>query len=83
LTVSCCSTRSSTGRQRNNPQEIRRRFVAENTAAVVEALYNGARQVDLATEITYEDGRKATLNSSIAIDAIEETRQPVPEPAFA
>jgi long-chain acyl-CoA synthetase len=64
-------------------RKIRRRFVAEKYAAVVEALYNGARQVDLATEITYEDGRKATLNSTIAIDDIEETRQPVPEPAFA
>ena len=45
-------------------RKIRRRFVAEKYAAVVEALYNGARQVDLATEITYEDGRKATLNSN-------------------
>ena len=40
-------------------------------------------EVDLATEITYEDGRKATLNSTIAIDDVEETRQPVPEPAYA
>ena len=64
-------------------RKIRRRFVAEKYAAVVEALYGGAHQVDLATEITYEDGRKATLNSTIAIDDIEETRQPVPEPAYA
>jgi len=66
-------------------RKIRRRFVAEKYAAVVEALYSGAPQVNLATEITYEDGRKATLNSTIAIDDIEETRQPVPkpEPAFA
>jgi long-chain acyl-CoA synthetase len=64
-------------------RKIRRRFVAEKYAAVVEALYSGAQQVDLATEITYEDGRKATLNSTIAIDDIEETRQPVSEPAYA
>jgi long-chain acyl-CoA synthetase len=64
-------------------RKIRRRFVAEKYAAVVEAFYSGAQQVDLATEITYEDGRKATLNSTIAIDDIEETRQPVPEPAYA
>ena len=64
-------------------RKIRRRFVAEKYAAVVEALYGEAHQVDLATEITYEDGRKATLNSTIAIDDIEETRQPVPEPAYA
>ena len=64
-------------------RKIRRRFVAEKYAAVVEALYGGAHQVDLATEITYEDGRKATLNSTIAIDDIEETRLPEREPAYA
>ena len=64
-------------------RKIRRRFVAEKYAAVVEAFYNGARQVELATEITYEDGRKATLNSTIAIDDVEETRQPAREPAYA
>ena len=64
-------------------RKIRRRFVAEKYATVVEALYGGARRVDLATEITYEDGRKATLNSTIAVDDIEETRLPEREPAYA
>jgi long-chain acyl-CoA synthetase len=64
-------------------RKIRRRFVAEKYAAVVEAFYDGAHQVGLATEITYEDGRKATLNSTIAIDDIEEIPQPVPEPVYA
>jgi long-chain acyl-CoA synthetase len=64
-------------------RKIRRPFVAEKYAAVVAALYNNARQVELSTEITYEDGRKATLNSTIAIDDIEETRQPAREAAYA
>jgi long-chain acyl-CoA synthetase len=64
-------------------RKIRRRFVAEKYAAVVEALYGGARQVDLTTEITYEDGRKAILNSTIAIDDVEEALQPAREPAYA
>ena len=64
-------------------RKIRRRFVAEKYAAVVEAFYSGAREVELATEITYEDGRKATLNSTIAIDDVEETLQPAREPAYA
>ena len=64
-------------------RKIRRRFVAEKYAAVVEALYNGARQVDLTTEITYEDGRKAKLNSTIAIDDVAEVPQPAREPAYA
>ena len=64
-------------------RKIRRRFVAEKYAAVVEAFYSGAREVELATEITYEDGRKATLNSTIAIDDVEETLQPARIPAYA
>src|SRR5262249_51896969 len=60
-------------------RKIRRRFVAEKYAALVEALYSGAEQVDLTTEITYEDGRKAILNSTIAIDDVAEA--PVPAPA--
>jgi len=64
-------------------RKIRRRFVAEKYAAVVEALYNGARQVDLTTEITYEDGRKAKLNSTIAIDDVADVPSPAREPAYA
>ena len=64
-------------------RKIRRRFVAEKYAAVVEAFYSGAREVELTTEITYEDGRKAMLNSMIAIDDVEKTRQPAREPAYA
>jgi long-chain acyl-CoA synthetase len=64
-------------------RKIRRRFVADKYAAVVEAFYGGAHQVELSTEISYEDGRKATLNSTIAIDDVAETRQPAREPAYA
>jgi len=39
--------------------------------------------VDLTTEITYEDGRKASLNSTIAIDDVAEVLQPAREPAYA
>jgi len=64
-------------------RKIRRRFVADKYAAVVEAFYSGAHQIELSTEITYEDGRKAMLNSTIAIDEVEEARQPAREPAYA
>jgi long-chain acyl-CoA synthetase len=64
-------------------RKIRRRFVADKYAAVVEAFYSGAHHVELSTEITYEDGRKETLNSTIAIDDVEEARQPAREPAYA
>jgi long-chain acyl-CoA synthetase len=66
-------------------RKIRRRFVAEKYAAVVDAFYDGAPEVDLTTEITYEDGRKATLSSTIAIDDVGEVATPAParEPAYA
>jgi long-chain acyl-CoA synthetase len=64
-------------------RKVRRRFVAEKYAAVVDAFYNGSHQVDLTTEITYEDGRKASLNSTIAIEDVAEVLQPALEPAYA
>ena len=62
-------------------RKIRRRFVAERYAPVVDAFYSGADEIELTTEITYEDGRKATIQSTIAIDEVEVTPQPVREPA--
>jgi long-chain acyl-CoA synthetase len=64
-------------------RKIRRRFVAEKYAAVVEALYHGEREVALTTEITYEDGRKSALTSKIAIDDVLEPVEPAREPAYA
>jgi long-chain acyl-CoA synthetase len=64
-------------------RKIRRRFVAEKYAAIVEALYGGVAEVEVSSEITYEDGRKATITSRLAIVDIEE-RAPAPrEPAYA
>jgi len=65
-------------------RKIRRRFVAERYALVVDAFYSGAEEIELATEITYEDGRKATIQSTVAIDELGKTTpQPVAEPAYA
>ncbi len=64
-------------------RKIRRRFVAEKYAAVIDAFYSGDAEVEVTTEITYEDGRKATLTSTIVIEEILEPAQPAPEPAYA
>ncbi|QQS12232.1 MAG: AMP-binding protein [Rhodospirillales bacterium] len=48
-------------------RKVRRRFVAEKYAGVIEAFYNGASSVDVTTEITFEDGRKSALSSTIDI----------------
>jgi long-chain acyl-CoA synthetase len=64
-------------------RKVRRRFIAEKYAAVVEAFYGGEEVVELATEITYEDGRKATFAARMAIDTVGGETEPAREPAFA
>jgi long-chain acyl-CoA synthetase len=57
-------------------RKIRRGFVAEKYATVVDALYGGMPEVKLSAEITYEDGRKATLRSTLAVADVDETAAP-------
>jgi long-chain acyl-CoA synthetase len=64
-------------------RKIRRRFVAEKYAAIVDALYGGADTVEISTAITYEDGRTGTLKARIAIDAVEAAAGPAREPVYA
>jgi long-chain acyl-CoA synthetase len=64
-------------------RKVRRRFIAEKYAAVVEAFYGSEDEVELSMEITYENGRKTVLRSNIAIDDIEEAPQLAREPAYA
>jgi long-chain acyl-CoA synthetase len=53
-------------------RKIRRRYVGEKYAAVIEALYGGRDEVELATAITYEDGRQATIQGRARIEDVEE-----------
>jgi long-chain acyl-CoA synthetase len=48
-------------------RKVRRRFVAQKYAGVIDAFYEGKSSVDVTMEITFEDGRKSTLSSTIAI----------------
>ena len=48
-------------------RKLRRKFVAEKYDAVINAFYNGASQVEVTTEITFEDGRKSSITSDIVI----------------
>ncbi len=52
-------------------RKIRRRFVAEKYGALVEAFYRDAAEVEFSTEITYEDGRKAMLRSTLTIGDVD------------
>ncbi|HVH74886.1 MAG TPA: AMP-binding protein [Stellaceae bacterium] len=64
-------------------RKIRRRFVAEKYAAIVEALYGGAEEIEVSSEITFEDGRKATITSRLAIADVEDGAPAAREPAYA
>jgi len=63
-------------------RKIRRRFVTEKYDAVIQALYGGRSDVELVTDITFEDGRRSTIRSNLAIDNAEDVPA-LMEPAHA
>jgi len=48
-------------------RKVRRKFVAEKYANVIDAFYGGKNSAEVTVEITFEDGRKSTMTSIIAI----------------
>jgi long-chain acyl-CoA synthetase len=48
-------------------QKVRRGFIAERYAPLVSALYAGAKEADISTEVTFEDGRKGVLSARVKI----------------
>jgi long-chain acyl-CoA synthetase len=48
-------------------QKVRRGFVAERYAPLVKALYDGSREADISTEVTFEDGRKGIMSARVEI----------------
>ena len=55
-------------------RKVRRGFVAEKYAPVIEALYGGAKEAELTMDITFEDGRKSTLTSTLLIHDVDARR---------
>jgi long-chain acyl-CoA synthetase len=51
-------------------RKLRRRVVADKYASVIEALYGGASETEIAIEVTYEDGQRATVRAKVAIEDI-------------
>jgi long-chain acyl-CoA synthetase len=52
-------------------RKVRRRYVAEKYAAILDAFYSGGTEVALSTTITYEDGRQANIQSRVTIEDVE------------
>ena len=48
-------------------QKVRRGFIAERYAPLVTALYDGSTEADIATEVTFEDGRKGVIKARVKI----------------
>lgn len=51
-------------------RKVRRSFVAEKYANVIDAFYGNADRANVSMEITFEDGRKSTLDATIAIQDV-------------
>ena len=47
--------------------KVRRGFVAEKYEPLIKALYDGSKEADITTEVTFEDGRKGELSARLAI----------------
>jgi long-chain acyl-CoA synthetase len=52
-------------------RKVRRRFVAEKYAAVIDAFYSGGKTVELEATITYEDGRQAVMKSRVRVEDVD------------
>jgi long-chain acyl-CoA synthetase len=48
-------------------QKVRRGFIAERYVPLIQALYDGSKEADIATEVTFEDGRKGVIAARIKI----------------
>jgi len=48
-------------------RKVRRGFIAERYASLVEAIYAGAARGAIATDVTFEDGRKGRIEADLAI----------------
>ncbi len=61
--------------------KVRRRFIAEKYAPLIEGLYSDAKEASIDAEITFEDGRKGTLRADLEI--FDATRVSAPSVAQA
>ena len=60
--------------------KVRRGLIAERYAPLVKALYDGSKIADVATEVTFEDGRKGTLSARVAVR--DAATYPLSQPAM-
>lgn len=52
-------------------RKVRRNFIADRYAELIEALYSGQNECHVETEVTFEDGRKGTIAADLKIIGAE------------
>ncbi len=57
-------------------RKVRRRFIAEKYAALIEALYSDRDRIQVEAQVTYEDGRTGTVRADVRICPVEAAAQP-------
>ena len=57
--------------------KVRRGFIGERYKVLVDALYDGSKSIHIKVDVTFEDGRKGTIEGDIAIRGL------APQPASA
>jgi long-chain acyl-CoA synthetase len=62
-------------------QKVRRGLVAERYAPLIKALYDGSTEADIATEVTFEDGRKGVLAARVKIRDMVLVKDPAKAPS--
>jgi long-chain acyl-CoA synthetase len=58
-------------------RKVRRKFVSQKYAPIIEALYSDAAVVPVTSVITYQDGRQATIQTELAIRTVGSVPEPV------
>jgi long-chain acyl-CoA synthetase len=48
-------------------QKVRRGFIADRYAPLIDALYDGSSEADIRTEVTFEDGRKGVIAGRVKV----------------
>jgi long-chain acyl-CoA synthetase len=52
-------------------QKVRRSFISERYAPLVQALYDGSTEADISTEVTFEDGHKGVISARVRIRDVD------------
>ncbi len=53
-------------------QKVRRSFIAERYAPLIDALYDGSKEKYVETEVVFEDGRKGKISATVEIRDMKE-----------